>query len=100
MIKVETVRHRHGSTRKGTLLESVPLDITASTFPVVAPFGTVAMISEAEATVYLAGVPLNFTLVAPTRLVPRILTVVPTLPEVGSVSTNVPRPTESLKTVA
>jgi hypothetical protein len=39
------------------------------------------------------------TLVAPVRFVPRILTATPTLPEVGFVSTNGPRPTDRLKTV-
>src|ERR1022692_386003 len=86
-------------TRKGTLLESVPLGVTTWTVPVAAPFGTVVVISEAEATVKTAAVPSKLTLVAPVRFVPRILTAAPTLPEVGSVSTNGPRPTDSLKTV-
>jgi hypothetical protein len=46
-----------------------------------------------------AAAPLKLTLVAPVRSVPRISTVAPTLPEVGSVSTNGPRPTDRLKTV-
>jgi hypothetical protein len=37
--------------------------------------------------------------VAPVRLVPRMLTAAPTLPEAGSVSTNRPRPTDRLKIV-
>src|SRR5580700_8577498 len=86
-------------TRKGTLLESVPLGVTTWTVPVVAPAGTVAMISEGEATVNTAAAPLNITLVAPARLVPRILTTAPTLPEEVCVSTNGPRPTERLKIV-
>ena len=46
--------------------------------PVVAPVGTVVVISEAETTVNVAAVPLNVTLVAPVKFVPRILTAVPT----------------------
>src|ERR1035438_5621942 len=86
-------------TRKGTLLESVPLGVTTWTVPVAAPFGTVVVISEAEATVKTAAVPSKRSLVAPVRFVPRILTAAPTLPEAGSVSTNGPRPTDSVKTV-
>jgi hypothetical protein len=67
--------------------------------PVVAPFGTVVPISVAETTVNVAAVPLNVRPVAPVKSVPRILTVAPTLPEVGRVLTNGPRPTEMLKTV-
>jgi hypothetical protein len=55
---------------------------------VVVPAGTVVVISELDTTLNLAAVPLKVTLVAPVRPVPRILTVTPTLPEVGSVSTN------------
>ena len=86
-------------TRKGTLLESVPSGVTTWTVPVVAPVGTVVLISEAETTSKAAPVPLKLTLVAPVRFVPRILTAAPTLPEAGSVSTNGPRSTFSLKTV-
>ena len=46
-----------------------------------------------------AGAPSKVTLVAPVRSVPRIFTAAPTLPDAGSVLTNGPRPTESLKTV-
>jgi len=67
--------------------------------PEVAPAGTVVVISELETTVKTAAVPLNVTLVAPVRLVPRIVTAFPTLPEEGSVSTNGPRPVDRLKTV-
>src|ERR1022692_844339 len=84
--------------RKGTLLESVPLGVTTWTVPVVAPVGTVVVISELETTSKTAAVPLKLTLVAPVRFVPRILTAAPTLPKVGSVSTNGPKPTDRLKT--
>ena len=92
-------RRLYGSTRKGTLLESVPLGVTTSTFPVLAPSGTVVVIKYLDTTVNMAAVPLKVTLVAPVRLVPKILTAAPTSPEVVCVSTNGPRPTDSLKTV-
>src|ERR1019366_10127521 len=88
----------YGSTRKDTLLESVPLGVTTLTSPVVAPAGTVVVISEPETTVKVAAAPLKLTLVAPVRLVPRMLTAAPTLPEAGSVSTKGPSPTDRLKT--
>ena len=69
------------------------------TLPVVAPVGTVVVISELEATLKTAALPLKLTLLAPVRLVPRILTAAPTLPEVGSVYTNGPSPTDKLKTM-
>src|SRR5580658_7046831 len=92
------IRGLHG-TRKDTLLESVPPGVTTWTFPVVAPVGTVVAISEGRTTVNTAGVRLKVTLVAPVRLVPRILMAVPASPEVGRVATNGPRPTDRLKTV-
>ncbi len=88
-----------GVTRKLTLLESVALGVFTWTLPVVAPVGTVVVISELETTVNVAAVPLNVTLVAPVSFVPRILTAAPTLPEVGSVSTNGRRPTARLNIV-
>jgi hypothetical protein len=46
-----TARRRHGTgTRKGTLLESVPLVVTTWTVPVVAPLGTVVLIRDVETT--------------------------------------------------
>jgi len=89
----------YGVTRNCLLLVSVPEGVVTVTKPVLAPVGTVVVIKELETTVKTAAVPLNVTLVAPVRLVPRILTAAPTLPEVGCVSTNSPRPTDSLKTV-
>jgi len=76
--KLETA----GSTRYGKLLDSVPLGVTTWTVPVVALVGTVVVISEAETTVKTAGVPLKVTLLAWVRLLPRVLTDAPTLPEV------------------
>ena len=86
-------------TRKGTLLESVPLGVTTWTVPVVASMGTVVVIKEGEATLNVAAVPLKVTLVAPIRFVPRIFTEAPTLPEVGSVPIKDFRPTDKRKTV-
>jgi len=38
----------HGFTWKGTLLESVPCGVVTLTLPLVAPAGTVVVISELE----------------------------------------------------
>jgi hypothetical protein len=86
-------------TWKDTLLESIPLGVTTLTSPVLAPEGTLVLISELDTTVNLAAMPLKVTLVAPVRLVPRILMAVPTAPEEGCVSTNGPKPTARLKIV-
>lgn len=43
--------------RKTMLLVSVPLGVVTCTLPVVAPEGTVVVISELETTVNVAGVP-------------------------------------------
>jgi hypothetical protein len=51
--------------------------------PVVGPRGTVVLISELETTLNVAAVPLKVTLVAPVRLLHRMFTAVPTLPEAG-----------------
>ncbi|MBZ5598222.1 MAG: hypothetical protein LAN83_07860 [Acidobacteriia bacterium] len=48
---------------------SVLLGVVTLTAPVVAPVGTVVLISEPMTTVKVAAVPLNVTLVAPVRLV-------------------------------
>jgi len=89
----------YGTTAKDTLLESVPPGVTTLTFPVVAPAGTVVVISALDATLKTAVLPLKVTLVAPVRLVPRILTAAPTAPESVWVSTNGPKPTVTLKIV-
>jgi len=86
-------------TLNGTLLESKPIGVITFTVPVVAPAGTVVVISEFETTLKTVAVPLKLTLVVPVRSVPRILTAASTLPEVGSVSTNGLRPTDRPKTV-
>ena len=88
-----------GVTRKFTLLVKVRLGVVTLTLPVVALLGTVVLISVLETTVNLAAVPLNVTLVEPVRLFPRIMTAVPTLPEVDNVLMKGPSPTDRLKTV-
>jgi hypothetical protein len=75
------------STRKGTLLISVLFVVKTSTVPVVAPVGTLAVMYVLDAT-NVAFFPLKVTLVVPARLFPKIVTVAPTLPEVGLVSPN------------
>ena len=84
---------------KGRLLERVPPGNCTWIVPVVAPEGTVAIMSVADFTVNAAVVPWNVTPVALLRLVPRIPTFFPTLAAAGFVSTNGPRPTDRLKTV-
>jgi hypothetical protein len=69
------------------------------TVPVVAPNGTLALISDGETTSNLAGVPLKVTKVASVRWFPKIVTDVRNLPEVGRVSTKGRSPTFRLKTV-
>src|SRR5882762_8572253 len=64
----------YSATRNFLLLFSVPPGVVTTTGPVVAPVGTVAVISELDTTVNAAAVPLNVTLVAPVRLVPRMTT--------------------------
>ena len=84
---------------KGTLLVRVPPGVVTVTEPLVAPAGTLVVISELETTVNATAVPLKVTPVVPVRSVPRILTAAPTLPEVGSVFTKGARPIDRLKTV-
>jgi hypothetical protein len=67
--------------------------------PDVAPLGTVVEILEPDTTMNAACVPLELTLAVLFRLVPRMVTGVPTLPEVGTVTTNGVRPAARLKTV-
>jgi len=68
----------------------VPLGIVTSTLPLVAPAGTVVVISVAETIVNIVGAPLKVTLVVPARLVPKMSTRCPTLPTMGSVFTKGP----------
>lgn len=66
-------------------LLAVPETVT-TTFPVVAPVGTVATMLVALQLVAVAEVPLNFTVLLPwgePKFVPVIVTVAPTAPDVG-----------------
>jgi hypothetical protein len=63
---------------KVPLLVAVPVGVVTEILPVVAPFGTVAVILLLFWTVKPAEIPLNFTEVAPLRFVPLIVTDVPT----------------------
>lgn len=65
------------------VLVAKPLGVTTLIRPVVAPAGTTAVILTSESTVNVAGVPANFTLVAPVNPDPLIVTEVPTGPLVG-----------------
>jgi hypothetical protein len=71
------------STVKLPALLAMPLEVMTPIGPVVAPAGTVAVIAVAEPTVKLALVPLNRTVVAPVKLVPLMVTLVPTGPLLG-----------------
>jgi hypothetical protein len=69
------------------------------TLPVLTSLGTVVLISDFDMTSNVAGVPSKVTLLAPVRLVPRMITGAPAFPEVGQASTNGPSPRSKLKTV-
>ncbi len=94
---VDTVKP--SKTTKFTLLVTVPPGVVTLTGPVVAPAGTVVVISVEETISNVATVPLKVTLVAPATFVPRMMTGVPTAPEVGSVSMNGASPVSNWKTV-
>ena len=65
-------------------LVAVPPGVLTEIFPVPAPTGTVAVIFVSEFTVNTAVFPtLNVTLVAPVKLTPVIVTVLPTTPLAG-----------------
>jgi hypothetical protein len=70
-------------TVKLAALVAVPPGVVTLSGPVVAAAGTVAWIAVAEVTVKLALTPLNLTAVAPVKVVPVIVTTVPTSPLVG-----------------
>jgi len=67
----------------GSALLPVPVGVVTEIGPVVAPFGTVAVICVPEFTVNAAVVPLNFNDVAPVRFPPVMTTCVPHGPMVG-----------------
>ncbi len=68
---------------KGVTVLTFPPGVTTLIFPVVAPLGTVTLIFVAVSTVIVPLTPLKVTLVTPFKLVPLIVTTVPTGPEVG-----------------
>src|SRR6266480_2841072 len=70
-------------TVKLAALLAVPSEVVTLIGPLVAPAGTVAVIAVAEPTVKLALVPLNSTALAPVKLVPLMVTLVPTGPLPG-----------------
>src|SRR5437016_7677977 len=71
------------STLNELALVAVPPGVVTLSGPVVAPAGTVARIAVSEVTVKVALTPLKATAVAPLKLVPLIVTLVPTGPVVG-----------------
>ena len=74
-------------TVNGCALIAVPPGVVTVTKPVVAPCGTVVVSEVAETLVMMALVVLNFTVVLPGplpfRLVPVMVTTVPTGPVIG-----------------
>jgi len=69
-----------------TLLRSVPAGVTPWIVPLVAPVGTVVVISAADTTVNDDEVPLKLTLVVPVRFVPRMIVEDPTFLAVPALS--------------
>jgi hypothetical protein len=70
-------------TRNDRELVAVPAGVVTAIGPVLAPYGTVALIDVSEVTEDVAVTPLNVTAVAPVKCVPVIDTFVPTGPFVG-----------------
>jgi hypothetical protein len=64
-------------------LVPVPAAVVTDSVPVAAPFGTVAVILVADATVKLADRVPNMTLLAPKKRVPAIVTEAPVTSEAG-----------------
>lgn len=71
------------STVKLVELVAVPFGVVTPMAPVFAPLGTEVLIRLSEPAVNVAEVPLNFTLVAPVKPEPLIVTLDPTWPLVG-----------------
>lgn len=70
-------------TVKLAALEAVPCGVATLSVPVVAPEGTLVVISVCETTLKVASTPLNVTDWTPLNSVPRIVTGVPTPPLSG-----------------
>ena len=73
-----------GATRKFAALVAGPAGVVTLNGPDVAPAGTVVWIAVSDVTVNVALTPLNATAVAPVKLVPLIVTLIPTAPPVGA----------------
>ena len=70
-------------TMKLLLVVAVPSGVVTVTGPDVAPAGTVTLTFVAVSLMIVASVPANSTSLASARLVPVIVTVLPTFPESG-----------------
>ena len=73
-----------GGTVKLNADDIVPLGVVTETGPVVAPTGTVALITKLLSTVKVAGVALNVTAVAPVKPLPTMVTLEPGRPILGN----------------
>lgn len=72
-----------GNTKKLLPLIAFTPDVTIDILPVVAATGTVALMEVDDNTVNVADTPLNLTDVVPVKLVPVMVTSIPTSPDVG-----------------
>jgi hypothetical protein len=72
------------TTVNALALVAVPPGVVTLSGPVVAPAGTVASITLSDVTVKVMAVPLTVTAVAPVKVVPLIVTAVPTGPLAGA----------------
>src|SRR3989442_2339936 len=86
-----------GPTVNAVLLVAVPAGAVTLSGPVVAPAGTVAWIAVAEVTVKLALTPLKATAVAPVKVQPSVVTLVPHDPLGGANVVIVVDPLPTLK---
>jgi hypothetical protein len=89
-----------GNTVKSVGLLAAPPGVVTVIRPVVAAAGTVAWIVVDEVTVKLAFAPLKVTLLAPSKFVPLIWTLVPTGPLVGAKFVTVGGGTVTVKALA
>ena len=71
-------------SEKLVALVAGPAGVVTLNGPDVAPAGTVVWITVSDVTVNVALTPLNATAVAPVKLVPLIVTLIPTAPLVGA----------------
>src|SRR5207248_7134300 len=71
------------TVKLASLVATSPDGPVTEILPVVAPTGTVAAMLAACTTLESASTPLNWTLVAPSNVVPVMVTIVPGLPATG-----------------